>query len=304
MRGVIRDALTLAATLNPDFSRVESDEPQVTINERFETFFPEKRPFFIENAGYFQTPVNLLFSRRIADPGEGVRLTGKAGRWGIGAIGIDDRAPEHTFGFDEAGIAAVRIERELGRQSAVGVLGSNRALGGAWNRVVSADARLALSKTWVFTGQAIATSTRDSTGAGVSGAGWYANLLRDGRNLDYSATYLDLSPSFETQLGFVKRVGIRQFGQELQIVRRPKGPIVRFGPTFKTSLDWDRHGRLLDRSLEASFEVKLRRETKFVVGREQAFELFRDLPFNTYRTSATIQSEWLKWLAGSAKIGL
>src|SRR5256886_3164349 len=196
MKGVIRDALTLDATLTPDFSRVESDEPQVTINERFETFFPEKRPFFIENAGYFQTPVNLLFSRRIADPGEGVRLTGKAGRWGIGAIGIDDRAPARTLGIDEAGIAAVRIERELGRPAAVGGVRGDPAPGGGPNRVFSADTRLALSKTWVFTGQAIATTTRDSTGVGASGAGWYANLLRDGRNLDYSATYLDLSPAF------------------------------------------------------------------------------------------------------------
>src|SRR5207253_6617007 len=172
-------------------------------------------------------------------------------------------------------------------QSAIGMLASDRVLGGGWNRVASADTRLALSKTWVFTGQAIATATRDSSGASTSGTGWYANLLHDGRNLDYSATYLDLSPSFETQLGFVKRVGIRQFGQELQIVRRPKGPVVRFGPTFTTSLDWDPHGRLLDRSLDASFEVKFRRQTKLVAGREQAYEFFNGLPFNKHRTSVT-----------------
>src|SRR5207247_4914782 len=281
---VLGGALTLDGTVNPDFSQVESDQPQVTINERFEVFFPEKRPFFIANAGYFQTPVNLSFSRRIADPGAGVRLTGKAGRWGFGAIGIDDRAPGQTFGLEEAGVAAVRIERELGRQSAIGMLASDRVLGGGWNRVASADARLALSKTWVFTGQAIATATRDSSGASTSGTGWYANLLRDGRNLDYSATYLDLSPAFETQLGFVKRVGIRELTQQIELVRRPQGPVVKIGPTFTTQFDWDRDGRLLDRSLEASLEVKLRGETKLVVAREQAFEVFDDLPFDTYRT--------------------
>src|SRR5206468_6917986 len=158
--------------------------------------------------------------------------------------------------------------------------------------------RLKLTKTWIFSGQAMATRTRGASGA-RSGAGLYADLVHDGRNLDYSATYLDLSPSFETQLGFVKRVGIRQFGQQLQLVRRPEGPIVRFGPTFTTSFDWDRQGRLLDRSLEASLEVKLRGETKFVVAREQASELFGDLPFDTHRTRLTFQSEWLKWLSGS-----
>src|SRR6059058_2581622 len=311
MKGVIRDALTLDATVNPDFSQVESDEPQVTINERFETFFPEKRPFFIENAGYFQTPVNLFFSRRIADPGKGIRLTGKVGRWAVGAIGTNDRAPDATIGAgpvgDEAlsaGIGVVRVQRDFGGESTIGMLATDRSLAGGSNGVVSADTRLKLSKTWVFSGQAMATRTRGTSGAPSSGTGWYANLLRDGRNPDYSASYLDLSPSFETQLGFVKRVGIRQFDQELQIVRRPKGPVVRFGPTFTTSLDWDPHGRLLDRSLQASFEVKFRRETKLVAGREQAFEFFNGLPFNTHRTSVTLQSEWLKWLAGFAKIGL
>jgi hypothetical protein len=58
---VAKDALTFDVTLNPDFSQVESDDPQVTINQRFAVFFPEKRPFFIENAGFFMTPVNLFF---------------------------------------------------------------------------------------------------------------------------------------------------------------------------------------------------------------------------------------------------
>ena len=67
-KAVIKDTVTVDLTVNPDFSQIESDEPQVTINQRFEVFFPEKRPFFIENASYFETPQNIFFSRRIADP--------------------------------------------------------------------------------------------------------------------------------------------------------------------------------------------------------------------------------------------
>ena len=59
------DRIVLDLTLNPDFSQIESDEPQIVSNERFEVFFPEKRPFFIENADYFSTPLNLLFTRKI-----------------------------------------------------------------------------------------------------------------------------------------------------------------------------------------------------------------------------------------------
>ena len=80
VKNVFRDSLVLDVTLNPDFNQVESDEPQVTVNERFEVFFPERRPFFLENASFFETPINLFFSRRIVDPQVGVRLTGKRGR--------------------------------------------------------------------------------------------------------------------------------------------------------------------------------------------------------------------------------
>ena len=304
LKTVVRDAVTLDGTVNPDFSQVESDEPQVTINERFEVFFPEKRPFFIENAGYFQTPVNLFFSRRIADPGAGARVTTKAGRWALGAIGMNDRAPEEFVGSGlthepDAGIGVVRAQREIGRESAVGLLVSDRQLAGGANRVASADARLALSKTWILTSQAIATYARDSGAPGASGLGLYTQLLRDGRNLDYSAQYLDLSPSFEAQLGYVPRVGVREMVHELQLVRRPHGPIVKIGPTFTADFTWDRSGGLLDRSLKASWEVKLVGETKLEVSHERAFELFKDLPFDLYQTKLSLESEWLKWLAWS-----
>src|SRR5205823_14598133 len=119
---VLKDALTLDITVNPDFSQVESDEPQVTINQRFEVFFPEKRPFFLENAGFFQTPENLFFSRRIADPQFGLRLTGKAGHWAVGMLAIDDRAPGENRGSEDllrarrAGAGALRVRREFGNQ--------------------------------------------------------------------------------------------------------------------------------------------------------------------------------------------
>src|SRR5205823_2633377 len=90
---VIKDSFVLDTTINPDFSQVESDEPQVTVNQRFEVFFPEKRPFFLENSDFFNTPIQLLFTRRIADPKFGARLTGKVGRYQIGMLFADDKSP-------------------------------------------------------------------------------------------------------------------------------------------------------------------------------------------------------------------
>src|SRR5204862_4708205 len=55
---VLHDSMTLDVAVNPDFSQVESDDPQVTVNQRFEVQFPEKRPFFLDNAGFFQGQEN------------------------------------------------------------------------------------------------------------------------------------------------------------------------------------------------------------------------------------------------------
>ncbi len=118
-KAVIHDSLTLDVALNPDFSQVESDDPQVTVNQRFEVQFPEKRPFFIENSAYFKTPENLFFSRRIVDPEIGARLTGKLGRWNLGFLGIDDRAPGATD--DRNDPRSRRACRDRHRAAAAGV---------------------------------------------------------------------------------------------------------------------------------------------------------------------------------------
>ncbi|HMC31568.1 MAG TPA: DUF5916 domain-containing protein, partial [Candidatus Angelobacter sp.] len=89
---ILHDSLVLDFTVNPDFRQLESDQPQNTVNQRFEVFFPEKRPFFQEGANFFNTPINLYFTRRIADPQYGIRLTGKLGeKWGLGLLAIDDQ---------------------------------------------------------------------------------------------------------------------------------------------------------------------------------------------------------------------
>ena len=143
------------ATINPDFAQVESDEPQNTINQRFEVFFPEKRPFFLENSNFFEAPLiglgflqpRMVFTRRIADPTFGVRLTGKQGPWNLGFLVADDRSPglivpdNDPLHGQRAYFAIGRVSRDLGEQSSIGAMFTTREFHGTFNRVGGLDGR-------------------------------------------------------------------------------------------------------------------------------------------------------------------
>ena len=306
---VVRDGLTLDGTLNPDFSQVETDDPQVRVNQRFDVFFPEKRPFFLENAGYFQTPVNLFHSRQIVDPGVGVRLSGKMGRWAVGGFAMNDRqlhqlsAGEPLAGKD-IWAGAVRVQRELGEESTVGLLvtGQEFTESFKYSRTYAADARWRAGDNWTLSGQVIRSDSTDRSGVRSSDWGARADLSFDSRNFDYSAQYEQFGPDFAAPLGFVSRVGYRRTEQDVEYTfRLKKGPLVQFGPSFAADFIWDHGtGALLDREIEGQFSVELRGETELQFGRTEAFELFDGFAFDIHANEAEFSTEWLKWLAVEA----
>ncbi len=307
---VVHDALTFDVTLNPDFSQVESDEPQVTINQRFEVFFPEKRPFFIENAGFFQTPINLFFSRRVAQPQFGGRMTGKVGNWALGAIAIDDRQPgqDQPSPFDtRAGIGVVRVAREFGKQSQIGALFSSRDFADTSNRVASLDARFKLSPSWVLTGQAAHSWTRQNSAlpplcfqsdTHLQGTAAWANLSHAGRHFFYNSSYEDETPGFCTELGFVNRVDIRKFNNFVGYLWRPENTkVIAFGPSGTGFVIWDHTGQLTDWEGDFVFEVDFKQQTTIAATRREAFELFQGLGFRKHLSAVSISTQPYKWLS-------
>jgi hypothetical protein len=90
-------SLSVHGTVNPDFSQVEADATQLDVNERFALFFPEKRPFVLENVDLFGTPLPAVFTRTIADPSAGLKVTGKEGLQAFGALVAEDRINNLVF---------------------------------------------------------------------------------------------------------------------------------------------------------------------------------------------------------------
>jgi uncharacterized protein DUF5916 len=306
----LHDAMTLDVTLNPDFSQVESDEPQVTVNRRFEVFFPEKRPFFIENAGLFATPEDLVFSRRIADPQFGARLTGKAGGWAIGGLVTDDRAEGARFSTDSpyagrrAAAAVVRVQRELGQESFVGILATSRDFTSSFDRVLAVDTRLKLNPNWIVTGQAIRSTDQALDGTRKDGSALNAALARSGRHFTYSGSYLERSPDFSAALGFIKRVDLRETDQSAAYYWRPtSGPLLAFGPALSTSVDWGYHGGLRDWLVQPELDLYFRRQYQINVWHAESYELFSGLGFRENNTTISLFSARSKHVTLSGSFG-
>src|SRR5882762_5471090 len=318
---VAKDSLTFDVTLNPDFSQVESDDPQVTINQRFAVFFPEKRPFFIENAGFFMTPINLFFSRQIANPQFGSRMTGKLGKWTLGALIIDDRQPGMAFSSGpyntRAADGVLRVTREFGNQSYIGAFFSSHDFADTSNRVASLDARLKFSKNWVVDAQAVHTWTRQNAVTGFDclsfpdltrGAGsqqgnaLWADASYGGRHFTFSTNYNDFSPNFCAELGFVNRIDIRQNNVFGGYFWRPdKSKIIDVGPVVSETVDWNHAGVLQDWGVGLGFQVDLTKQSTLSINRGEAYELFEGIGFRKHSTSILAATQPYKWISISAR---
>jgi hypothetical protein len=271
---VLKDKFVIDATANPDFSQIESDQPQITVNQRFEVFFPETRPFFQENSNYFQTPINLVFTRRIADPKWGVRMTGKDGPWAVGVLVADTASPGERVDannplFNQHALYAVgRVSHDIGSQSSIGVLYTDREINGFFNRVGSVDGRFKLNDHWTLNAQGGYSATVNpqdgtfnqfnTTGGYQSGNAEEVILQRDGLKLHYFADYSDRSPNFRTLTGFDPQQDMRNLYQRLQYTFRPEGKhLISWGPMFETYQTYDHEGNRINSGYFPSMQMEL-----------------------------------------------
>jgi hypothetical protein len=203
---------TLDATVNPDFSQVESDVGQVTVNERFDIFFPEKRPFFLEGIELFSTPNQLIYTRRILNPLGGAKLTGKLGRLGVAYLSAYDELPDDT----EALFNIARLRADFGENSLVGLTVTDRNVMDSpdYSRVVAGDVRYVFGRMYYFEAQAgaslrpepggIEDGTVGSTDTDASPI-WKLELDRTGRSWGFNYQLNGIGEDFDAAAGFVPR---------------------------------------------------------------------------------------------------
>lgn len=205
--------LTLDATVNPDFSQVESDVGLVTINERFALFFPERRAFFLEGIDLFASPNNLVYTRTVANPVAGGKLTGKFGGWSVAHLSAVDDFNQSNIAADPPNAFAniTRVRRDIGDNSVAGLTLTNRDEGDQYNRVIAADSRVVFGTVYYVAGQLGVSTTRVAEGSGHvdrSDPIWELELDRTGRAFGFNYKVTAVGDDFETWSGFVNRTGI------------------------------------------------------------------------------------------------
>jgi hypothetical protein len=258
------------ATINPDFSQVEADAPQIVANERFALFFPEKRPFFLESVDLFSTPMTAIYTRTITSPRAGVRATGRFGATSYTALVTEDRGGGSVIlpgpqGSGDApqdfisDVGVMRLRRDLG-SSFVSMLATGRLIhGGGSNAVFGPDFQWRPKPSESITGQFLWSDTQTPNRTDLAPE-WDGGKLSDGAGLlywshstrreDWFVQFLSLGDNFRADNGFIPQVGYREGFVDVGYTVRPKDKFLSRVRFFTTNwYDYQPNGDLLSRRL-------------------------------------------------------
>lgn len=246
-------ALTIDATVNPDFSQIESDVPQVSVNSRFALSFPEKRSFFLEGVDLFSTPLKAVYTRSISSAAWGIRATGKtdtvaytllaAEDRGGGSVVIPGRYGSSAVPQDFRSLALIgRVRKSIGDSFAAFLVSDREVSGGGYNRVVGPDFMWKMTTADKLTGQYLVSSTENPDrpalsplfdGSGATGHAARLVYTRDTDHYDVFSHLIDYSPHFRTDNGFIPWADLRGTFFELGGHIYPKrGPVSYWRPFF------------------------------------------------------------------------
>ena len=265
------DADTIVdATVNPDFSQIEADTAQISVNERFALFYPEKRPFFLEHVDLLQTPIQAIYTRTITQPLWGGRITGQAGDTNYTALVGNDEGggtvviPGPIFSTTapqnyESTVAIARVRQDLD-ESYFGILGTARSIagkdGGGYNYVFGGDFHWQAGQNDVINGQYLYSFSKNPDrpdlypgwrGQKQSGFGWEVEWDHSTSTWEWNLGYEDFAPGFLADNGFVPQVGYREVEGGAGYRFFPTGFFSRLRPLVGGDYSEDRDGNLISR---------------------------------------------------------
>ena len=293
VRWGITPDMYLNATLNPDFSQVEADSPQLNVNNTFALFFPERRTFFLDGSDYFETQQNLVHTRTIAEPEYGAKLTGKSGANTFGLLAANDRSTSFiipgslrsrtaSLGETASDVAIGRYRRDILRNSTFGALVTDRRGSGYRNTVMSLDTVLRPTDQDSISVQAMRSRSsypgqiqRDfGQQADIAGNNLFLEYNHADRRWDWRVGYFDVGEDFRADLGFINRVDYKHVVTTVGHTWRWDGD--GFFSRIRFAADWDR--------TEDQSGLKLEEETEFFLNMNGPMQSFLNGLFGGSKT--------------------
>lgn len=212
--------LTLTGAVNPDFSHVEADAAQLDVNTQFVLYYPEKRPFFLEDGNLFSTFLNVIYTRRVADPDWGIKLTGKEGKHSLGFFSVRDTRTIFVFPWSQGSSSAIvdmentstalRYNLDVGKSSKVGFTVTDREGEDYYNRVAGIDGQLQFTRkdfvyvqwlnTWTQYPDQVA-ATYDQPEDTLNGNALYFFYGHRAQKYGWAFIYQKITPEFRSDLG-------------------------------------------------------------------------------------------------------
>ena len=285
-------------TINPDFSQIESDRPQVEVNQRFSLFFPELRPFFLEGAEVFEieAPITAVHTRTIVDPFYGAKMTGKAGNAQIGVLYANDEAASFEIddplnpGFEQSAQTFVgRIRYDLYPESFIGAVFTNREFLDGSSRLAGIDSNFRLGDQHSVGFRAMRTDHQETTdldgAAGLRSDGYLLDFgfPKRGRNLSYALDAYALSPEFKTDVGFVSRTDERRAGGQVQYAWWPHDWLISWGPEVRYSRNYTFDQTLQDEEFRARVRANFAKNIRGNADISQDMERYEGINFDKRR---------------------
>ncbi|HNB73371.1 MAG TPA: DUF5916 domain-containing protein [Acidobacteriota bacterium] len=304
--------VTLDVAINPDFADVEADQPVLLANQRFPIFFPERRPFFLENIDVFDTPLQAVNTRAIVDPDIAIKLSGKQGRTLFGALLASDNAPGN-FSEEERNdpeirpgierflgknsyIGVVRVKRDIGKESNLGFLATTSNFIERHNHLAGFDGKFRIGQQFVFNFQVLGTTSRQyffdaDQGSTIyrtgNGIGYSIGLSKKGRYLTVDYRAQGRSKEYRTNVGFTRRTNSNQQSLNFNYnsEQRPKKTLVNVRVGGGTNLGFDFLGRSQYFGAYLETTMNFQRQTYFGFGYERGYERIFEEEFGPKRSA-------------------
>jgi hypothetical protein len=301
----LTSAITLDATVNPDFSQVESDQFEVEVNQRFPVFFSEKRPFFMEGLGLFNlagtggdaTMRSAVHTRRIIDPSAGLKLTGTAGKHTFGVLSSADASPP---GERQRVFTIGREVLNFGKGQYVGLLTTDTEFGTEHNRVAGGDVAFRRGEHFSANGSFLSTHSRSLEGESKSGTGSEGTYEYSTRRFTAAGQLEHYDRGFQMDTAFINRVGVTRGWQYQDLNFYPSHPrfqwIKRVNPFVWITMAKDRNEGGTEAFYLPALRMNFTRSGNLRIDYGTGHETFAGRRFETGRWGADGGVQIKRWL--------